>query len=62
MEQEVEYFVPASNGYPYSVYGQRVGDMEENTKGRDGGHEALSILNFKLNKLHVLLHISTCKL
>ena len=34
MEQEVESLVPPSNDYPYGerVYGERVGELEENAK------------------------------
>ena len=48
MEQEVEPFVLPSNGYPYYVYRERVGEMEEN-----GGDETMLISILKLNKLYV---------
>ena len=38
---------------------QRVGEMEENTKGQDGSDKTLSISILKLNKQHVLLYFST---
>ena len=31
-KQEVETLVPPSTGYPYQLYGERVGEMEENAK------------------------------
>ena len=37
----------------------KVGEMEENAKTQDDGDKTLSISILKLNKLHVLLHIST---
>ena len=60
MEEEVESLVPPSNNYPYQLYGERVDEMEENAKTQDGGNKTLSILVSILNKLRVLLHLSTC--
>ena len=48
MEEEVVSLVSPSTGYPYYVYGKRVGEMEENAKIEDGGDKALSI--FILNQ------------
>ena len=64
MEQEVEPLVPASNDCLYYVYGQRVGEMEENAKrkAKMTAIKHLSISILKLNKLHVLLHFSLEKL
>ena len=56
MEQEVESLVPVSKGYLYSVYGQRVGEMEKNAKSQNGGYKILSISFLKLNKLIVLFY------
>ena len=56
MEQEVESFTPISNVYIYQVYGQRIGEMEENAKkSQDGSDKMLLILIIKFNKLHVSL-------
>ena len=55
MEQEVEYLVPASNGYLYNKH--RVGEMEENAKRQDGEDKMLSISHLTFIKLHVLLYI-----
>ena len=43
----------------YEVYGERVGEMEENAKSQDGGDKPLLILILMLNKLHVLMHFLT---
>ena len=41
VEEKVESLVPPSNGYLYKVYRERVGEMEENAKGQDGGNKML---------------------
>ena len=56
MEHRVESLIPVSNGYLYQVYGERVGEMEENTKSQDGSDDKiLSISLLKSIKLIVLL-------
>ena len=47
MEQEVESLVPVSNGYLYSLYEQRVDEMEENAKSHDGGYKTVDF-DFKV--------------
>ena len=55
MDKEVEPLVPVSNDYLYYVYGERVGEMDENAKIQDGGDKMQLISLLKLIKLNVLL-------
>ena len=56
MEHELESLIPVSNGHLYEC---KNGDMGENVKRKDGDHRMLSISFLSLNKLHVLLNLST---
>ena len=55
MEEDVESLVLPSNGYLYYVYGERVGEVEENAKSQDGIDTTPAISLLKLIKLNVLL-------
>ena len=59
MEEEVEPLVPPSNGYPYWLYGERLGEWKSMQENQDGRDKTPLISTLKLNKLHILLHIST---
>ena len=60
LEQEVESIVPVSNDYLYYVYGEKV---YKNAKSQDGGDKMVVFFSISgLNKLHVLLYVSTYKL
>ena len=54
VRHKVESLVPASNGYRYQLYGERVGEMEENAKSKDGGDRRQSTSLLKSIKLNVL--------